>query len=858
MPQFMPTTPDTSQHTPMMRQFLAIKEAHPDELLFYRMGDFYELFYRDAEIAAPVLDITLTSRGKSAGEPIPMAGVPYHAAESYLAKLVRAGYSVAIAEQIGDPNESKGPVERKVVRVVTPGTLTDESLLDASGDALIVSVFRHQLRAGIAWMDLSSGRFLVTEVEGDEALSAELQRLSPAELLLPEDASIPALADHVAIRRLATWQFDEDSARTQLNQHFQTRDLSGFGCDELSLAIAAAGCLLDYVKDTQRNELPHLTSIRHERQSDSVILDAATRRNLEIDLNLHGGEDNTLFSVYNSTVTAMGTRHLKRWLHRPVRVRSVLEDRLDAVSRLAQNYAFETTRQALKPISDLERILARVALRSSRPRDLTRLRDSLWALPALVTATPQDTNLLQALQSDIGQYPELCELLSRALVESPPVVIRDGGVLAEGYDEELDELRGISENAGEYLVDIERREREATGLSTLKVGYNRVHGYYIEISRQQSDQAPDTYQRRQTLKNVERFITPELKQFEDKALSSRSRALAREKFLYEALVERIAEDLVPLQTTSRAICDLDVLACFAERADALSLSRPSFSEEAQLDISNGRHPVVEQVSDKPFIANNTLLNEQRRMLLITGPNMGGKSTYMRQNALIVLLAHCGAFVPADSVALSLVDRIFTRIGSSDDLASGLSTFMVEMTETANILHNATEKSLVLMDEVGRGTSTFDGLSIAWASAVALAERVRALTFFATHYFELTALPDDHASMANVHLDATEHEDHVVFMHHIQEGPANRSFGLEVAKLAGVPTGVLLHARQKLGELESQQMVERPPAIGGQEDLFSTPTVNSPVLDVLSDIDPDQMSPKEALDALYTLKTLLDT
>ena len=858
MPQFMPTTPDTSQHTPMMRQFLAIKEAHPDELLFYRMGDFYELFYRDAEIAAPVLDITLTSRGKSAGEPIPMAGVPFHAAESYLAKLVRAGFSVAIAEQIGDPNESKGPVERKVVRVVTPGTLTDESLLDASGDALIVSVVRRQLSAGIAWMDLSSGRFLVTEVEGDEALSAELQRLYPAELLLPEDASIPTLAEHVAIRRLPAWQFDEDSARTQLNQHFQTRDLSGFGCDDLSLAIAAAGCLLDYVKDTQRNELPHLTSIRHERQSDSVILDAATRRNLEIDLNLHGGEDNTLFAVYNSTVTAMGTRHLKRWLHRPVTVRSVLEDRLDAVSRLAENYAFETTRQALKPISDLERILARVALRSSRPRDLTRLRDSLWALPALTTATPQETNLLQTLQRDIGQYPELCELLSKALVESPPVVIRDGGVLAAGYDEELDELRGISENAGEYLVDIERREREATGLSTLKVGYNRVHGYYIEISRQQSDQAPDTYQRRQTLKNVERFITPELKQFEDKALSSRSRALAREKFLYEALVERIAEDLLPLQTTSRAICDLDVLACFAERADALSLSRPSFSEEAQLDISNGRHPVVEQVSDKPFIANNTLLNEHRRMLLITGPNMGGKSTYMRQNALIVLLAHCGAFVPADSVALSLVDRIFTRIGSSDDLASGLSTFMVEMTETANILHNATERSLVLMDEVGRGTSTFDGLSIAWASAVALAERVRALTFFATHYFELTALPDDHTSMANVHLDATEHEDHVVFMHHIQEGPANRSFGLEVAKLAGVPTGVLLHARQKLGELENQEIAERPPTIGGQEDLFSKPTVSSPALDVLSEIDPDQLSPKEALDALYTLKTLLDT
>ena len=803
MPQFMPTTPETSQHTPMMRQFLAIKEAHPDELLFYRMGDFYELFYRDAEIAAPVLDITLTSRGKSAGEPIPMAGVPYHAAESYLAKLVRAGYSVAIAEQIGDPNESKGPVERKVVRVVTPGTLTDESLLDASGDALIVSVFRHQLRAGIAWMDLSSGRFLVTEVEGDEALSAELQRLSPAELLLPEDASITTLADHVAIRRLATWQFDEDSARTQLNQHFQTRDLSGFGCDDLSLAIAAAGCLLDYVKDTQRNELPHLTSIRHERQSDSVILDAATRRNLEIDLNLHGGEDNTLFSVYNSTMTAMGTRHLKRWLHRPVRVRSVLEDRLDTVSRLAQNYAFETTRQALKPISDLERILARVALRSSRPRDLTRLRDSLWALPALVTATPQDTNLLQALQSDIGQYPELCELLSRALVESPPVVIRDGGVLAEGYDEELDELRGISENAGEYLVDIELREREATGLSTLKVGYNRVHGYYIEISRQQSDQAPDTYQRRQTLKNVERFITPELKQFEDKALSSRSRALAREKFLYEALVERIAEDLLSLQTTSRAICDLDVLACFAERADALSLSRPSFSEEAQLDISNGRHPVVEQVSDKPFIANNTLLNEQRRMLLITGPNMGGKSTHLRCAALLSVLAQAGSFVPAESAHVGLVDRIFTRVGASDDIRRGRSTFMMEMMEVAHILKRATDKSLILLDEIGRGTSTFDGLSIAWSVTEDICNRIHGRTLFATHYHQLIGLEGEAPGLVNVHVQVAEYDGELKFLHTVADGPCDDSYGVQVAALAGLPRHVVERSNDLLGFLERQ-------------------------------------------------------
>lgn len=849
--------PELTQHTPMMRQFLAIKAAHPDELLFYRMGDFYELFYRDAEIAAPVLDITLTSRGKSAGEPIPMAGVPYHAADGYLAKLVRAGFSVAIAEQIGDPNESKGPVERQVVRVVTPGTLTDESLLDANGDALIVAVVRHQLSAGIAWMDVSSGRFLVSEVEGDEALNAELQRLAPAELLLAEDASPPTLAHSVAIRRLPKWQFDEGSARQALNQQFQTRDLSGFGCDGLSLAVAAAGCLLDYVKDTQLTDLPHLVSIRHERQSDSVILDAPTRRNLELDQNLHGSEDNTLFSALNTTVTAMGTRHLKRWLHRPIRIRSELEARLDAVSALQSNYNYEPVRGTLKSIADLERILSRIALRSARPRDLSRLRDSLCALPTVVASAPTNAALLNTMMTDIGSYPVLCEVLISALVESPPVVIRDGGVLAQGYDEELDELRGISENAGEYLIDIEQREREATGLSTLKVGYNRVHGYYIEISRAQSSQAPDTYQRRQTLKNVERFITPELKLFEDKALSSRSRALAREKQLYEALVERVAEDLIALQITSQALCDLDVLSCFAERADALSLTRPNFCEETHLDISGGRHPVVEQVSDKPFIANNTLLNDSRRMLLITGPNMGGKSTYMRQNALIVLLAHCGAFVPAVSVTLSLVDRIFTRIGSSDDLASGLSTFMVEMTETANILHNATDRSLVLMDEVGRGTSTFDGLSIAWATAVALAERVKALTFFATHYFELTALPHDHNAMANVHLDATEYEDHVIFMHHIQEGPANRSFGLEVAKLAGVPSGVLLHARQKLSELEGQQLA-LPVDRTGQADLFSTPEVNSPAIDVLATIDPDQMTPKEALDALYTLKSLLDS
>ena len=851
----MEATPDYSRHTPMMRQFLTIKDQHPNELLFYRMGDFYELFYEDAVVAAPILDITLTARGKSAGEPIPMAGVPYHAAESYLAKLVKAGHAVAIAEQIGDPNESKGPVERSVVRIVTPGTLTDESLLDAGNDSLIVAIHRQQMFCGIAWMDLSSGRFVVTEIEGDDALAAELERLAPAEVLIAENSTLPTLPTHVAVRELAQWQFDEEAARRALNQQFQTRDLSGFGCEDLSLAISAAGCLFDYVKDTQRSELNHLVAISHERQGESVVLDAATRRNLEIDTNIHGGDTNTLLSVYQSTITAMGTRHLRRWLNRPINQRTELESRLSATETLLSKYRYEALRDGLKPIADLERILSRIALRSARPRDLSRLRDTLAALPMLTNSIPQDDDRLRQLADDIGSYPELRETLQSAIIETPPVVIRDGGVIAQGFDSELDELRGISENAGDYLIEIEQRERKETGLSTLKVGYNRVHGYYIEISRAQSDKAPDTYQRRQTLKNVERFITPELKIFEDKALSARSRALSREKFLYDSLVEDIAALLIPLQITARAICETDVLACFAERAISLNLCRPSFSEGIELKIESGRHPVVEQVNRTPFIANNTELSESRRMLLITGPNMGGKSTYMRQNALIALLAHCGAFVPAKAASVSLLDRIFTRIGSSDDLASGLSTFMVEMTETANILHNATDKSLILMDEVGRGTSTFDGLSIAWASAIALSERVKAMTFFATHYFELTELPNTFNTMVNVHLDATEHEDHVVFMHHIQEGPANRSFGLEVAKLAGVPNSVIRQARAKLEELESgsSSNVISPT----QSDLFSVKSAPSPVVDFIDDLDPDNLSPRDALEALYQAKKLLD-
>ena len=758
------------------------------------------------------------------------------------------------------PRPAKARLSDRLCVSLPPGTLSDESLLDASNDALLLALCSQESHHGLAWVDVSSGRFLVTEVIGEEALQAEIERLSPAEVLIAEGSLYAALSGRRGVRYQPPWTFEEAAARRALHSQFQTQDLKGFGCDGLTLALSAAGCLLEYLKDTQRGDLPHLQGMREEKLSDSVLLDAATRRNLEIDCNLNGGEEHTLFAVIDSTVTAMGTRHLRRWLHRPINNEAELQRRHDAVSALIHNYQFDSVRAALRPICDMERILTRVALGSARPRDLTRLADSLAALPALRLALPQDAEKLADLHTDLGDYPDTVALLTRALVENPPVLIRDGGVIADGYDSELDELRNISKNAGDFLLEIEQREREATGLSSLKVGYNRVHGYYIEISKAQAASAPEAYVRRQTLKNAERFITPELKTFEDKALSSKSRALAREKHLYDMLVTTIGEDLVSLQGTAVALCDLDVLASFAERAQALDLVRPEFTEEPVLDIDAGRHPVVEQVSDTPFIANGTRLDRHRRMLLITGPNMGGKSTYMRQNALIALLAHVGSFVPAARAKLSTLDRIFTRIGSSDDLASGRSTFMVEMTETANILHNATPKSLVLMDEVGRGTSTFDGLSLAWAAAIALATRVRAFTLFATHYFELTALPEQFDTMANVHLDATEHEDHVIFMHNIQDGPANRSFGLQVAKLAGIPTDVLDQAKQKLAELEAGQASAPtrsvantvPPA---QNDLFNRADTH-PALTALSDASIDDMSPRDALEFLYDLKNKL--
>ncbi|MEE4191006.1 MAG: DNA mismatch repair protein MutS [Halieaceae bacterium] len=847
----------------MMQQYLAIKAQHPRDLVFYRMGDFYELFFDDAKRAAELLDITLTARGKSGGEPIPMAGVPYHAAEGYLARLVRAGVSVAICEQIGDPATSKGPVERQVVRVVTPGTLSDEALLEETRDNLLLAVCGRMTdrggEFGLAWLELSAGRFRVLEVSGEEALQGELQRLNPAELLLQDNLSLAALEQRPGARLQPAWEFDREAAERALNSQFQTHDLSGFGIEDMGLAISAAGCLLQYVKDTQRSSLPHISGLARERREDSVVLDAATRRNLEIDINLMGGDSNTLFAVMNTAVTAMGSRTLRRWLHRPLTDTSVLGERHGAVRGLVANYHFETLRDLLKPIGDMERILSRVALRSARPRDLSRLCASLAALPAIRNELNRcQTPRLAELQVQCGEYPDTVDLLHRAVVDNPPVVLREGGVIADGYDEELDELRSIATGAGDYLLEIEERERERTGLSTLKVGYNRVHGYYIEISKAQSGEAPDEYIRRQTLKNAERYITPELKEFEDKALSSKSRALAREKHLYEGLLDTLNEILVPLQQTAAAVSELDVLATLAERAESLNLCEPEFVEEQTVDITAGRHLVVEQVLEEPFIANDCLLNDKRRMLLITGPNMGGKSTYMRQAAVIALLAHVGSFVPAERARLSPLDRIFTRIGSSDDLAGGRSTFMVEMTETANILHNATPRSLVLMDEVGRGTSTFDGLSLAWAAAVQLAQSVRAFTLFSTHYFELTSLPEQCPTMANVHLDATEYQDHVVFLHNIQEGPANRSYGLQVAKLAGIPPSVLAQARDKLAELEGGNIgMPRPPAQApAQDDLFAAPEPH-PVVDELEALDVDSLSPRQALDILYRLREKLD-
>ncbi|GHY27864.1 DNA mismatch repair protein MutS [Vibrio cholerae] len=850
-----------SHHTPMMQQYLRLKAENPDILLFYRMGDFYELFYDDAKRASELLDISLTKRGASAGEPIPMAGVPFHAVEGYLAKLVQMGESVAICEQIGDPATSKGPVERKVVRIVTPGTVTDEALLSERVDNLIAAIYHHNGRFGYATMDITSGRFQLSEPQTEEEMAAELQRTSPRELLFPEDFSpVHLMASRQGNRRRPIWEFELDTAKQQLNQQFGTRDLVGFGVEQAKLGLCAAGCLIQYVKDTQRTALPHIRSLTWDRQDQSVILDAATRRNLELTHNLAGGTDNTLAEVLDHCATPMGSRMLKRWIHQPMRDNATLNQRLDAITELKETALYGELHPVLKQIGDIERILARLALRSARPRDLARLRHAMQQLPELhsVMSELKQPHLTE-LRTHAEPMDELCDLLERAIKENPPVVIRDGGVIADGYSAELDEWRDLANGATEFLERLEAEERDRHGIDTLKVGYNNVHGFYIQVSRGQSHLVPPHYVRRQTLKNAERYIIEELKQHEDKVLNSKSRALALEKQLWEELFDLLLPHLEQLQQLAASVAQLDVLQNLAERAENLEYCRPTLVQEAGIHIQGGRHPVVERVMNEPFIANPIELNPQRRMLIITGPNMGGKSTYMRQTALIALMAHIGSYVPAESASIGPLDRIFTRIGASDDLASGRSTFMVEMTETANILHNATRNSLVLMDEIGRGTSTYDGLSLAWASAEWLAKEIGAMTLFATHYFELTELPNVLPHLANVHLDAVEHGDGIAFMHAVQEGAASKSYGLAVAGLAGVPKPVIKNARAKLQQLEqlsSQPAETRKPSrvdIANQLSLIPEP---SAVEQALAGVDPDQLTPRQALDMLYQLKKLL--
>lgn len=867
---FMSSSPqDLSQHTPMMQQYLRIKAEHPHEFLFYRMGDFYELFYDDAKRAAELLDISLTARGKSGGEPIPMAGVPFHSAEGYVARLVRMGESVVICEQVGDPATSKGPVERKVARIITPGTLTDEAFLEERRDNLLAAIYEHKGRFGLAVLDISAGRFHVSELDSVTLAHSEIERLKPAELLVSDE-----LAEHewiqslrgLGLRRQPPWAFEIETAHRVLNEQFKTRDLIGFGCEAMSFAIAAAGCLMQYAKDTQRSALPHINSLIVDKGNEAVHIDAATRKNLEIDFNLNGGSEQTLVSVLDRTKTPMAARMLRRWLHRPLRNITVLQERQQAIQWMLDQFRFENFNEVMRTIGDIERILSRVALRSARPRDLERLKLALNSLPEIQTLlTGCEGGRLTHLKLSASTFPDLASLLNRAIKENPPVVIREGGVIASGYDAELDELQGLSENAGSYLIDLEERERVRTGIATLKVGYNRVHGYFIEVGKAQQFEPPVEYQRRQTLKNAERFMTPELKEFEDKALSAKSRALAREKALYDELLDLLAEQLTPLRASAEALAELDLLRNLAERASTLEYSCPNLIDSASLKIIEGRHPVVEQVLDTPFVANNAELNPERQMLMVTGPNMGGKSTYMRQIAIITLMAQIGSYVPASSAEIGIVDQIFTRMGSSDDLAGGRSTFMVEMTETANILHNATERSLVLMDEVGRGTSTFDGLSLAWSAAEFLAKECRALTLFATHYFELTQLSDLIDGIVNVHLTAVEHNDHIVFMHEVQEGPASQSYGLQVAQLAGVPRAVIQSARSKLIQLEEGSHSQTIKPVSSKTETAPSPQQNdlfiAPVLSesdvTLKALDPDSLTPKQALDLIYELKQLVE-
>jgi len=866
----MTSAPESfAAHTPSMQQYLRLKAQYPDVLLFYRMGDFYELFFEDARRAAALLDITLTARGQSAGQPIPMAGVPAHSADGYLARLVRKGESVAVCEQMGDPGLVKGPVDRQVVRVVTPGTVTDAALLDDRRETLLAAVTREGGHFGLAWLDLAAGRFTLLESSGTQALTAELERLRPAELLVNENGARDALErPGTVLRARPPWHFESETCTRALNRQLGTLDLTGFGLTPGSLAVSAAGALLQYVGETQKAAVPHIRTLQVEQRGDALMLDAATRRNLELDTSLSGNPEATLFSLIDRCVTAMGSRQLRRWLNRTLTDQPLLRQRYQAIAALIDRRRFESLREPLEGIGDVERILARVALRSARPRDLAQLRGAVALLPGLLSAVAEaagDSPLLSGLLAATGRHADVHALLTQAIAPEPPALLREGDVIAPGHDAELDELRHIATHTDAFLLELEQRERERAGIPGLKLGFNRVQGFFIEVSRKDAERVPTDYVRRQTVKSAERFITTELKSFEDKVLSARERSLARERELYDAVLTELIERLGALQATAAAVAELDALGSLAERACALQWIRPELVTQPRLHIEGGRHPVVEKfLTGGTFVPNDLDLDERRRMLVITGPNMGGKSTYMRQTALIAILAHMGSFVPAEQAVIGPLDRIFTRIGAADDLAGGRSTFMVEMTEAANILNNATPHSLILMDEIGRGTSTFDGLSLAWAIARHIATKTRAMTLFATHYFELTTLAAELEACVNVHLDATEHADGIIFLHAVKEGPADRSYGLQVAQLAGVPREVIARARQYLVGLENQRDRKRPPSPQGELLLMPAPDPTPSAQDAaahalaaaLTDINPDDLSPKAALEALYRLRALL--
>lgn len=839
------TTTNIAQHTPVMQQYLKIKAHYPHMLLFYRMGDFYELFFQDAERASQLLDLTLTHRGQSGGQPIPMAGVPYHAAENYLARLIKLGQSVAICEQIGDPLTSKGPVAREVVRIVTPGTVTDEALLEERQDTLLAAIYQDGVHYVLVSLDLSSGRLLAQEFEHKNGLLTALGHVHPAETLLATDFNDPDIERVLRhITRVESTLFSLTVAKKQYALLPSTFKLPKSLTDPMQKAV---GALLAYTHTTQHTALTHVQALQLVNAEEFLLIDATSQRNLELLTNLRGGHEHTLNQILNKTQTPMGARMLKRWLVRPIRDHQQLEARYALVKNVMQS-EYEGLQKTLHQIGDLERIIARVGLKTARPRDLVQLRQAISVVPHILSYLKNiKCSLAQELGKTIHDFPELLALLQKSIVESPPQLIRDGGVIATGYDKELDELRQLSQNAQQFLLDLEQRERNRTQLSTLKVGYNRIHGYYIELSRGQAEQAPANYTRRQTLKNAERYITPELKNFEDKILSAQERALAREKFLYEELICSISEYISALQITANSLCMLDVLSNFAERAHHFHLNCPTLVSQSGIDIRGGRHLVVESVSPDPFVPNDLQLNAKHHSMIITGPNMGGKSTYMRQTALILILAHMGCFVPAEGATMGPIDAIFTRIGAADDLAGGRSTFMVEMTETAHILQYATCNSLVLLDEIGRGTSTFDGLALAWSVIHHLTEHTKAFTLFATHYAELTHLPDGLSGIVNMHVTASTHQNQLIFLHQVRPGAAAQSYGIQVAELAGIPSKIIQNAYSKLHELETS-----PTSIPVAK--TSTPTISSIEL-ALQQIHVDELSPKQALEMLYKLKEM---